>query len=130
MPMRVSCGLSTRPDYETITPRVRIVDLFAGGGGLSLGMAEAARRRARYRVVLAVEQRSDAAQVFSRNFPRARVLEADVATLFDGAVGSSPTDERGTTPSAGRERGRAARGTAVPGTLGPEQPHETQRPPQ
>ena len=71
---------------------MRIVDLFAGGGGLSLGMAEAARRAGHGTdVVLAVEQRSDAAQVFSRNFPRARVLEADVATLFDGAVGSPLT---------------------------------------
>jgi DNA (cytosine-5)-methyltransferase 1 len=83
---------ATRPNYETPTLCVRIVDLFAGGGGLSLGMAEAARRVGYGTdVVLAVEQRSDAAQVFSRNFPRARVLEADVAALFDGAVGSTPT---------------------------------------
>ena len=35
---------ATRPDYETATPRLRVVDLFAGEGGLSLGIAEAARR--------------------------------------------------------------------------------------
>jgi DNA (cytosine-5)-methyltransferase 1 len=83
---------ATRPDYETASPCIRIVDLFAGGGGLSLGMAEAARRVGHGTdVVLAVEQRSDAARVFDRNFPRARVLEADVAALFDGAVGSRPS---------------------------------------
>lgn len=83
---------ATRPDYETSTPRVRIVDLFAGGGGLSLGMAEAARRVGRGTdVILAVEQRSDAAQVFARNFPHACVLEADVAAIFDGNVGSPPS---------------------------------------
>jgi DNA (cytosine-5)-methyltransferase 1 len=83
---------ATRPDYETLTPRVRIVDLFAGGGGLSLGVAEAARRVGRGTdVVLAVEQRTDAAHVFARNFPKAWVLEADVAALVDGAVGSLPT---------------------------------------
>jgi DNA (cytosine-5)-methyltransferase 1 len=69
-----------------------MVDLFAGGGGLSLGMAEAARRVGYgTEVVLAVEVRHDAAQVFALNFPRARVVEADVADLFDGNVGSPPT---------------------------------------
>jgi DNA (cytosine-5)-methyltransferase 1 len=83
---------STRPDYEAITPRVRIVDLFAGGGGLSLGMAEAAKRNGRgVRIVLAAEERSDAAAIYRRNFPGARVLGNDVAHLFDGAVGSVPT---------------------------------------
>jgi DNA (cytosine-5)-methyltransferase 1 len=83
---------SVRPDYEAITPRVRIVDLFAGGGGLSLGIAEAAKRNGRgIRVVLAAEQRPDAAAIYARNFPGAQVFEADVAHLFDGAVGSVPT---------------------------------------
>jgi hypothetical protein len=82
----------TRPDYETMAPCVRIVDLFAGGGGLSLGMAEAARRVGHGTdVVLAVEQHRDAARVFAQNFPEARVLEADVAGLFDGVVGAAPT---------------------------------------
>ena len=69
-----------------------------------MGMAEAARRVGHGTdVVLAVEQRPDAAQMFARNFPRACVLEADVAALFDGAVGSSPT--------AGEARLRARIGT-------------------
>jgi len=82
----------TRPDYETIAPCVRIVDLFAGGGGLSLGMAEAARRVGHGTdVVLAVEKHRDAARVFAQNFPKAGVLEADVAGLFDGVVDAAPT---------------------------------------
>jgi DNA (cytosine-5)-methyltransferase 1 len=55
-------------------------------------MAEAARRAGHGTdVVLAVEQHRDAARVFARNFPRSHVLEADVAALFDGAVGAAPT---------------------------------------
>lgn len=35
---------SSRPPYEALRPRIRVVDLFAGYGGVTLGAAEAARR--------------------------------------------------------------------------------------
>jgi hypothetical protein len=35
---------SRRPDYESPCPAARVVDLFCGCGGFSLGVAEAARR--------------------------------------------------------------------------------------
>ena len=85
---------ATRPDYEAIFPRVRIADLFAGGGGLSLGVAEAAMRVGLgTEIALAVEQRPDTAEVYERNFPCAHVLQADVTDVFNGAVGSAFTEE-------------------------------------
>lgn len=81
-----------RPDYETLTPRVRIADLFCSGGGLSLGFVEAARRIGRgIEIVLAVERDENAADVFELNFPGVVVRRQDVASLFDGALGAPPT---------------------------------------
>src|SRR5579864_2858508 len=34
----------SRPEYEALDRPIRVADLFCGGGGLSLGAAEAARR--------------------------------------------------------------------------------------
>jgi DNA (cytosine-5)-methyltransferase 1 len=74
-----------RPDYEAPTPAIRIVDLFAGGGGLSLGLAEAARRiGVGAAVVLAVERDDDVADVFTLNFPSANLVRSDVCDIFDG----------------------------------------------
>jgi DNA (cytosine-5)-methyltransferase 1 len=81
-----------RPSYEAPRSKVRVVDLFSGGGGLSLGFAEAARRIGRgIKVVAAVELDPDAADVFELNFPGATVIREDVADLFDGAVGQKAT---------------------------------------
>lgn len=83
---------ATRPDYETNEEKIRIVDLFAGGGGLTIGAAEAARRvGAGTSVVLAVENASAAADVYALNFPEANLDRSDVAELFDGALGTKPT---------------------------------------
>jgi DNA (cytosine-5)-methyltransferase 1 len=77
-----------RPDYEALTSKVRVVDLFCSGGGLSLGFAEAAKRIGRgIKIVAAVEQDPDAADVFELNFPGVTVTREDVASLFNGAVG-------------------------------------------
>jgi DNA (cytosine-5)-methyltransferase 1 len=81
-----------RPDYESRSPQIRIVDLFAGGGGLSLGLAEAARRVGYgTAVVAAVERDPDAADVYALNFPEANLLRRDIVDVFDGAVGRAPT---------------------------------------
>lgn len=82
-----------RPDYEAFFPQVRIVDLFAGGGGLTVGAAEAARRIGKgTSVVLAVESAPSTAGVYELNFPDARILRSDVAVLFDGDIGANLTD--------------------------------------
>lgn len=83
--------MTHRPDYEALSPRVRVVDLFSSGGGLSLGFAEAARRIGRgIKIVAAVELDSDAADVFELNFPGTTVTREDVAALFPGQVGRPP----------------------------------------
>jgi len=83
---------ATRPDYETNEEKIRVVDLFAGGGGLTIGAAEAARRvGAGTNVVLAVENASAAADVYALNFPKAKLDRSDVAELFDGELGTRPT---------------------------------------
>lgn len=81
-----------RPDYEGLPNPVLLVDLFAGGGGLTIGAAEAARRIGRgTEIVLAVENDSDAADVYELNFPRANLVRSEIETLFDGRLGSQPT---------------------------------------
>lgn len=76
---------STRPGYEALRPRLRIVDLFAGCGGLTLGVAEAARRLALgLDVRLAVDSDADAVRVYRANLPHADVRHAKVEELFDG----------------------------------------------
>ena len=81
-----------RPDYEGAPNPLQLVDLFSGGGGLTLGVAEAARRVGRgTEVALAVENDDDPADVYVRNFPRANVVRADIETLFDGELGTPLT---------------------------------------
>lgn len=93
-----------RPDYDGEPDPIRIVDLFAGGGGLTLGAAEAARRVGRGAcVVLAVENDEDAADVYSLNFTRANLVRSDVENLFDGPLGTRHTSsERRIARAAGR----------------------------
>jgi DNA (cytosine-5)-methyltransferase 1 len=82
-----------RPPYEGDGPSVRVVDLFSGCGGLSLGVAEGARRIGlSTEVVLAVDIDQDAVDVFRLNFPKAHVVMGDVLDVFDGELGSDPTE--------------------------------------
>jgi DNA (cytosine-5)-methyltransferase 1 len=79
---------STRPPYEALSPRIRIVDLFAGCGGLTLGVAEAARGLALGTDVrLAVDSDPDAVAVYRANMPTANVRLGRVEDLFDGVCG-------------------------------------------
>ena len=78
-----------RPDYEGAPNPFRLVDLFAGGGGLTVGVAEAARRIGRgTEVALAVENDDHAADVYGLNFPHANLERDGVEALFDGEVGA------------------------------------------
>lgn len=68
--------------------QVTAVDLFAGCGGLSCGLMEAARRAdRRLDVRLAADLEPAIAALYKRNFPDARVLAADVASLLPGEPG-------------------------------------------
>ncbi len=84
----------SRPAYEEGTARIRIVDLFCGCGGMTLGAAEGARRLGMAsEVALAVDNDPDAVRVFRANFPTGRVIESDVCNLFEGQLGSPPTQK-------------------------------------
>lgn len=81
-----------RPSYEAPRSKLRVVDLFCSGGGLSLGFAEAARRIDRgIKIVAAVELDPDVADVFELNFPGVAVTRENVASLFEGVIGHQPT---------------------------------------
>ena len=68
------------------------VDLFAGCGGLTCGLEEAARRAGRrLDVRLAVDLDPRIARVYKRNFRNGRVVAADVAAMFPGDPGAELT---------------------------------------
>jgi DNA (cytosine-5)-methyltransferase 1 len=77
-------AISERPSFETSGDPLRVVDLFAGCGGLSLGVAQAAHDLGRgIDVRLAVEFDRSAADVYRANFPEARaILVEDITTLL------------------------------------------------
>ncbi|GEL96334.1 DNA cytosine methyltransferase [Cellulomonas composti] len=69
-----------------------MVDLFAGCGGLTLGVAEAAKANDfAVDVRLAVDFEAAAIRTFKANFPSAKTQVAAVETLFDGDLGSEFT---------------------------------------
>lgn len=83
---------SVRPDYREPPDPVVVVDLFSGCGGLTLGLAEAARAVGRgLDVALAVDFDPEAAAVFRANFPGALVEPRGVQEIFDGDLGTSLT---------------------------------------
>lgn len=76
-----------RPQYEALRPAIRLVDLFSGCGGLSLGIAEAAWRvGCGTDIPLAIDHDKDAVSVYRTNFPNADVLQGPVETYFDGKL--------------------------------------------
>lgn len=93
-----------RPSYETGRAAIRVVDLFCGCGGLTLGVAEAARRLGySLEIPLAVDNDADALTVFEHNFPGATTKARAVEELFDGELGSTPTpDEKALRRETGR----------------------------
>jgi DNA (cytosine-5)-methyltransferase 1 len=67
---------------------LRVVDLFSGCGGLSIGLAEAARALNRsFEPVLAVDVDTVAAATYAANFPTAAALSQDVTAVLPGRVG-------------------------------------------
>ena len=81
-----------RPEYESRKPTIRLVDLFAGCGGFSLGVAQAAwRLDMGTRVKLAIDSDPNAVAVYRANFPGANVRNGLVEEIFDGKLGEPPT---------------------------------------
>ena len=70
---------------------IRSVDLYSGAGGLSLGIAEAARALARaFRPVNAFEIDDAAADIYEANFPGVKMHRESVAAVFSGRYGAKP----------------------------------------
>jgi DNA (cytosine-5)-methyltransferase 1 len=87
-PLRVN----DRPDFEIGPRTVRVVDLFSGCGGLTLGVAQAAHEHGwATEVALAVDADMIAAAVYQANFPKAAVQAIPVESIFDGNLGCPHT---------------------------------------
>lgn len=97
-----------RPEYERGDSSLSMVDLFAGCGGLTLGVAEAARRAdLALDVPLAVDFAEAPTRVFAEAFPKASVVHAPVEDFIDGEVRDplTPT-EQGTVARVREQLGR------------------------
>jgi DNA (cytosine-5)-methyltransferase 1 len=78
-----------------------VVDLFAGCGGLTLGVAEAARALGLgLDVRLAVDFDGPTVQVYRANLPEAQVRRASVEDIFDGHLREAATGTEATTRTA------------------------------
>lgn len=76
-------------------PSVRVVDLFAGVGGLTLGIQEACRAIGQnMQPVLAVDLDAEALEAYRENFPAAEVVAAPLETLLQpyGTPTRSPAE--------------------------------------
>ncbi len=80
------------PPFIATRSSVRAVDLFSGCGGLSIGLAEAARALNRpFEPLLAVDLDAVAVATYAANFPGATAACTDVAELLPGRVGARLT---------------------------------------
>lgn len=81
---------SQKPAAPTGPANVRIVDLFSGCGGMSLGVMEAARALGRrFEAVLAADIDSAALEVYSHNLTPSLTRSEPLERLFEGSFESS-----------------------------------------
>lgn len=81
-----------RPSFNAGKQKIRVVDLFAGCGGLSLGIAQSARSEGLgMDVRLALDFEQAAVDVYKANFRAANVVKGSVEDHFNGALGSDLT---------------------------------------
>jgi DNA (cytosine-5)-methyltransferase 1 len=80
------------PQNENPIGEVRVVDLFAGCGGLSLGVWEACRALGlSMHAAMAVDLDSRTLETFRLNFPEAEIVASAVEELLDGELGAPLT---------------------------------------
>ena len=90
---RAFLRMTTAPLAASEEDPVRVVDLFSGCGGITLGVSEAARAVGRScEVRLAVDFEPIATTVFAKNFPGTRVETADVRQFLPGTHGDRLVD--------------------------------------
>jgi DNA (cytosine-5)-methyltransferase 1 len=83
---------STAPAMASTGPSIAAADLFAGCGGMSLGLREAARALGmRCSISFASEMDSVKAAVYTANLDPTRVHVGLIETLINGAVGAPKT---------------------------------------
>lgn len=85
-----------KPKRLPVNPKktVRLVDLFCGCGGISLGVKEACNTlNYGLDIPLAVDFEKEASDCYARNFPEANVVNGDITQLFSDMVGSPFTDK-------------------------------------
>lgn len=78
----------TRPRFEDGAQSITVVDLFAGCGGITLGVCQSAHQHGfATDIALAVDIEQTATDVYRANFPKARRVElAPVEDFFDGVL--------------------------------------------
>jgi DNA (cytosine-5)-methyltransferase 1 len=82
------------PRQSRSVSTISVVDLFSGCGGMSIGIAEAARRsRTKFRVGLAVDNDRAVVEAFRRGLRTDNVVAGDIASIFGGRLGGSLTTE-------------------------------------
>jgi DNA (cytosine-5)-methyltransferase 1 len=85
---------ATRPEFEHGDAAIAAVDLFAGCGGLSLGIAQACHDAGlALDLRLAVDFDARALDVLATNFPKANIVAADIGQALNGNLGDPMTDE-------------------------------------
>jgi DNA (cytosine-5)-methyltransferase 1 len=71
---------------------IRVVDLFAGCGGMTIGVREAVRSaNVRIEVPLAIDSDEEVIKLYRANVPGARTFVGDVTDCFDGPLGATAT---------------------------------------
>lgn len=81
-----------KPRSVASAPAIQVIDLFAGCGGLTLGVEQAAVAAGRrVEVGLALDFDAAATAVYANNFPGAEVRTGSVEEYFDGQLGEAPT---------------------------------------
>jgi DNA (cytosine-5)-methyltransferase 1 len=84
--------ITNRPEFELGSPTLRIVDLFAGCGGLTLGIGHATVDVGyALDIALAVDSDLASASVYRDNFPKALMRTEPVEQIFDGEPGAPLT---------------------------------------
>jgi DNA (cytosine-5)-methyltransferase 1 len=82
-----------RPEFGAGAESITLVDLFAGCGGITLGVSQSAHQHGvATDIALAVDFEQTAIDVYRNNFPDARRVElASVEEFFDGDLGAPLT---------------------------------------
>lgn len=89
---KVTLTRTTAPTVPRRGKAVRVVDLFSGCGGLTLGAREACRAIGRpFEAVLAVDMSQASLEVYKQNFHPVWAYACDIRELLDGHTESAPT---------------------------------------